>query len=457
MRRLSIAWRVRLLSMAAVGLLFGAVAVPVYRQAQSVYREHLDRLLEVMTRGVATAWPAEGEPDAATLERLTASPWKGPRPVWRAWEPATGRAQDSGGADVLRELSAGLRPQAGELAFFDLADKRKHYRVAWLRHEGPAGAVEVQIAHPSGYEQRRLAELGRSLAVSGAVAVAVAGLVLPALVGRAIRPARRLAERIRREEPPGAAVLPRELAPLADAVAEQQRRTQETRQRYRQFASDVSHELRTPLALARSTLELAVGDPQASGASRQAIQEALAGLDRMGELIDQWLTLARLERAQVLGEGVEIRLDAALEELAVRMEGPAAAKSIRIVCRDLPPVIVRGQEPLLGRLFGNILDNAIEHGPADGTITIRLEYGPEGRCTALIEDEGGGLVPEMMPHLFERHYRGLPGSAGRGAGLGLTLAREIARLHGGDLWATASPARRTTFHVELPCGVGGAE
>jgi signal transduction histidine kinase len=121
------------------------------------------------------------------------------------------------------------------------------------------------------------------------------------------------------------------------------------------------------------------------------------------------------------------------------------------VHEGLAECVVRGDEVLLRQIFTVLLDNALHYGPPGGTIRIRLACGPDAQCLAEIEDEGGSLRLDELERVFDRFYRG-EASRNRnptGAGLGLCIARQAARRHGGDVWASSSPGPRTTFHARL--------
>ena len=112
---------------------------------------------------------------------------------------------------------------------------------------------------------------------------------------------------------------------------------------------------------------------------------------------------------------------------------------------------IRGDLDDLIRLFSNVLHNATEYGPHDGTIRITLRCGPDSYATVCFHDEGGNIPPESLPHLFDRFYRvdkSRSISTG-GAGLGLAVAQEIARRHNGDISITSNPGSGTLICIRL--------
>jgi signal transduction histidine kinase len=460
MRPLSLVWRIRLVSLFAAMLVVAPLAAIAYQRFRSAHIGQLDRILEAMAHGIAAVVAAE--PRAEGLEgeiaAIAVGPWRGPRNEFRVW--LDGAAADIASSTADREsewsLAGQSAPPLGEPRFFDLAHKQKRMRAAWLRRESAGGIVNVLVLHPANWEQRRLDELLAVLLGTGATATLLAGLAAGPLSRLTLGPLRLLGDRISafrpdaRESPPPPP-LPAELLPLARRIEELAGRFTAALDRQRSIVSDASHQLRTPLALARSTLELALARPSPC-ACREPVQEALADLGRMQRLVEQLVLLGRVQSGAETGPAVELRLDSTLEELVASLEPRAHERGIRLVSETPVAAVVAGDETLLRFLFAGLLENALQYGPARGTVHVRLEHGPAGHCTVTVQDDGGRIPPPALDRLFERFYRAEGSDAlhPTGAGLGLTIAREIARRHGGDVWATSSPGTRTTFHVKLP-------
>ncbi len=166
----------------------------------------------------------------------------------------------------------------------------------------------------------------------------------------------------------------------------------------------------------------------------------------MGEMVEELLAMARLDEAPE-GPGAE---EFDLSELAEELAG-ALGQEGRVTL-DLQPARVRGDRPQVRRLLSNLVENALRHGPAGGTVTVSVGPAEEGTAQVRVHDEGGGIPPEALPHLFDRFYRTDQSRtrATGGVGLGLSIAREIARRHGGDIAVTSRPQEGTTFVVRLP-------
>ena len=470
MKPLSLRTRVVLLTVGLAAALLAAASASVYVAIRNVYLGHIDRMLKIMAKAVAADLDETHDPAELSARALavTESPWKGTGTHFRIWQQgragdlASSMARGTRKAQFLWDLPDSAAPEPGESRFLDLRQKKKDYRAIWVRHRPAQNEFHLLIAHPSGYEHRRLRELLGLLAAVNAGLILLAVLLATPLVHLAIRPISRTAELVAgvsHRDPASHDLqdlrVPRELEPFVHAVSQLLSRLSEALDRYRQFTANASHELRTPLSLAESTLQLASGEARRPEEYRRAITEALSDLERMGKLIGQLLLLAEVDELSEVPDPADFALDGTLSELAAAFDLRVAAAGGHVVCNALAPVCVCGSEELIHQLFANLLDNALKHGPTGGTVRLRLDYASDATCLAAVEDEGGGLPEAFLSHLFERFQRGEHAQDGKacGSGLGLAIARQIALLHGGEVWATTSPGHRTVFCVRLPCSL----
>ncbi len=220
-------------------------------------------------------------------------------------------------------------------------------------------------------------------------------------------------------------------------------------QAQQRFVADASHELRAPLTAIQGNLELLVRQPAMPPAEREEVlQEAKREADRLARLVADLLALARADAGLTLRRQ-QVELDRVLLETVG--EARRLARGQRVEISALEPMVVEGDPDSLRQLLLILLDNAIKYTPANGHITIGLR-----RCGAgveiAIQDTGIGIPPEALPHVFERFYRADPARARDpgGTGLGLPIARWIARQHGGDVTLASEPGRGTTATVRLP-------
>jgi len=238
-----------------------------------------------------------------------------------------------------------------------------------------------------------------------------------------------------------------ELGDVGRAFDDMAERTSAVLQAQRQLMGDVSHELRTPLARIRVALELAAEDPVAA---RDVLQDVGGDLDEIDRLINDILTTARLD-----GGAVPLnREPTSLGELADRASAKFRARHpARTLAREIDGEdrAIECDPVLLRRALDNLLDNAAKYSDPDKPVTLAVI--PNGASVAFeIRDKGIGMTPEELERAFTPFWRA-DGSRTRrtgGVGLGLALARRIARVHGGEVTLSSAPGRGTTARLEVP-------
>jgi two-component system phosphate regulon sensor histidine kinase PhoR len=180
----------------------------------------------------------------------------------------------------------------------------------------------------------------------------------------------------------------------------------------------------------------------------------LDSCDQMIDMVDTLLEVSRIEQGET-GRRLDVRpvaLDEVLDSALASVRGLAEKKEARIdVSLPKEPLQIAGDPSLLAHAFRHLLSNALKYGPAQGTVFIRGEA-RDGRACLEVEDQGIGISPEHLPHIFEKFYVADGGLNRRrgGAGVGLYLAREIVRLHQGSIEARSQPGQGSVFRVSLP-------
>ena len=245
-----------------------------------------------------------------------------------------------------------------------------------------------------------------------------------------------------------------ELGDVGRAFDDMAARTSALISSQRQLMGDVSHELRTPLARIRVALELAAEDPSAA---KELLSEVGADLDEIDQLIADILVTARLDsdaaplqrQATPVGELAE----RAAERFATRHPGRTLERAIEGDARTIEcePVLLR-------RALDNLLDNAAKYSPAEAPVKLAVHPdGPNGKSVTFeIVDQGVGMTAEELERAGTPFWRA-DGSRTRktgGVGLGLALARRIARAHGGDVTLASKPGSGTTARLEVPLPTG---
>jgi signal transduction histidine kinase len=288
------------------------------------------------------------------------------------------------------------------------------------------------------------------LALVGALVLAVAlGWVL---AGRALRPlsqvtrtANRVADRSLHERI-ALAGPDDEVKELADTIDQMLERLDRAFDAQRRFVANASHELRTPLAVNRAMLEVAVGDPDASGDLRRLAPRLLATNERSERLVDGLLILARSEQEVVERTTIDL---AEVATAAVEQERHEAVDHGVTVTTDLRPAPIEGSPVLIERLAANLVQNAIRHGRPAGETVVRTSR-RDGRSVLEVENPGDLLDPDEVDELFEPFRRGNGRASSRGVGLGLSIVRSVARAHGGRVSAHPRDGGGLLVRVELP-------
>ena len=227
------------------------------------------------------------------------------------------------------------------------------------------------------------------------------------------------------------------------------------------FVADASHELRTPLTAIRGNVDVLmrqarvqryVIDANDLGA---ALDDIRRESDRMRRLLDDLLLLARSDAGSDRANWALVRLEPVrLDEVAAQAVHSAEALTASHDLELEAPraVEILGDADRLHQLTMILIDNAIRHTPAGGHIRVAVTANSDGDARLAVRDDGDGIAPEHLPHLFERFYRadGARGRSSGGTGLGLAIARAITQAHGGDITVSSNPGRGTTFVVTLP-------
>jgi signal transduction histidine kinase len=319
----------------------------------------------------------------------------------------------------------------------------------WVVHRRTLrdGLVLV-IAAPANYGRRALRVFVFSLLVASPVCVAVAFVVGRAVARRATRPLIHLQTRIggvRALEPlppseEGDA--PAEVADLEDAFRALWTRLEGTVRRERDFAANASHELRLPLARIRLLAERARAGSSREG--RAALDAQVEEVDRLVRVVESLLVLARDTSAGIpRGEAVNLA-DVARRVTARVFDGPTGQ------CSFPDEAVVRGDEDLIEIAVQNLLENARKF--AAGPEPVRAVLSDEGGRVRLEVTTPGAHIPAAQSErLFDRFYRAPEVRAqGNGHGLGLALARHVARLHGGDVQCVSTESEDARFALQLP-------
>ncbi len=217
----------------------------------------------------------------------------------------------------------------------------------------------------------------------------------------------------------------------------------------RRFMADASHELRTPISIMRTAADVTLDQPSRDETEyREALSTVAQQSSRLTRLVDDMLVLARADGGGYPVVIAPVDLMGLVQDCIHDLDARAASKSIRI-CPELQPIVLKGDEALLRRMFSNLLANALSYTPRGGQVSVSL-FESDGQVTLQVADTGIGIALEDRERVFERFVRLDPARASGGAGLGLPIARWVAEAHGGSVRIISSGPTGTTFAVNLP-------
>jgi signal transduction histidine kinase len=214
----------------------------------------------------------------------------------------------------------------------------------------------------------------------------------------------------------------------------------------------VSHELKTPLTSLRLAVYLLLEEKVGHlvPAQLELLETARDEADRLLRILDDLLDLARLESGDAALSRREVGVAGLLAEMAREAQPHLAAAHQRLVVHCAETVgTVSADVDRLRHVFLNFLTNAAKYAHPGATVTLYAEPAPLGFVRCGVRDEGPGIPPEAVQHIFDRFYR-VPGSARKGAGLGLAIAREIVAAHGGTIGCASRPGQGSDFYFDLP-------
>jgi two-component system sensor histidine kinase TctE len=288
-----------------------------------------------------------------------------------------------------------------------------------------------------------------------AAMVLAAGALVWLAVRLVLRPLMQLKEAVEQRAPSDLsdvdpALVHREVRPLVTAMNGALARMHTLMASQRRFIADASHQLRTPLTVLKTQAEMALreNDPVAM----RRIVEAMAGTtDATVRLANRLLTLARVEHGAHAAEFGPVALAELAQQVGLDLAPAAVGKPVALELDAAQAVQVRGQAMLLRELISNLVDNAIRYTPAGGTVTMRVAPS-SGGAQLEVEDSGPGIATAEREAVFTPFYRAASTMETNpdGTGLGLTIVREIATLHGAEVELDSGAAGGLLVRVRFP-------
>lgn len=459
MQARSLRFRMMLLFCMVVGVLLAASHVVLYEVIKREIRTQLDRqLIEASSPVVADLATDPDESDVAQLNV--------PDEYFEVLDPSgrvTVRSQNLGPAPLaLPPVPTGL----SRTVFTSLEDSRLGgLRVILIPFRNRTGGPYIlALAVPTRDGDRALLTFRHLIFLLFPASLILTAAMSAWYVGRSLRPIAELTHQARemlgraaqgnRREPwqPLQTPNPRdELGQLATTFNQLFANLDSVLRQLRQFVSDASHELRTPLSVLRGETELMLSEPRTPAEYQKALRSLEDELKKLSRIVEGLFTLAMADAGQLRLSREPLYLNEVLEESCALATPLARAKGITIE-RDLTREIFNiGDEIFLRQLFLIFLDNAIKYSPPQSRVRVRVEA-PNGVAQATFQDEGMGIAPEHLPHIFERFYRGAPHNCEdvQSGGLGLAIAQAIVHAEGGSIDCQTTLGKGTQFTVKLP-------
>lgn len=246
--------------------------------------------------------------------------------------------------------------------------------------------------------------------------------------------------------------LARDFNHMADALAQAAQRQRDVEDVRRELIAAVSHDLRTPLTAVRAMVEaLADGMVRDRKTRKRYLEAARAQLENLSTLVDDLFEMAQIDAGVLQIELERASLHDLISDTLSNLQPHAEKHGVHLVGEVGPNVdLVLMNPPKMQRILYNLISNALRHTPADGTITLRATSVGDA-VQVEVTDEGEGISPEDLPHIFERTYRGEKSRSRDygGAGLGLAIVRGLIEAHGGNIWVESQPDVGSRFVFTL--------
>jgi two-component system phosphate regulon sensor histidine kinase PhoR len=230
-------------------------------------------------------------------------------------------------------------------------------------------------------------------------------------------------------------------------------RIKEVERNRKEFVANVSHELRTPLSLIKGFVETLLGGALEDPANaRRFLQTISKHTDRLTYLIEDLLTLSRLEGGKIVMNLQPMRLGDVVGQVLEDLASRALERKVALGNRVPLEIEVQADPERLEQVLFNLLENAIKYGRSPGRVVVGARRMPGGGVDVWVEDDGPGIPEESRERVFERFYR-VDRARSRdtgGTGLGLAIVKHIIQAHGGEVWVNSELERGSTFHFTLP-------
>ncbi len=315
--------------------------------------------------------------------------------------------------------------------------------------------MQVQVAESIALRNQLRNAIALRILIPMLVALPLLGVLIWIGVGRAMRPLQTIAADVSHRNlehlsPVSERGVPEEALPLVRALNSLFQRLQRAFENERRFTADAAHELRTPLAALKTQAQVALRASDDAVRNR-ALQQVIAGVDRATHMVQQLLTLARLDPRRSLALDAEVDLKEISATVLAELAPAALAKDIDLELAAPAACPMYGDAGMLAILVRNLVDNAIKYTQAGGRVRVCLDCGEQGVVLA-VQDNGPGIPQALRERVFERFFRDLSHQRpdqSPGTGLGLSIVRRVAELHGARVQLEDAPGGGLEVRVQF--------
>jgi two-component system sensor histidine kinase QseC len=419
-RRFSLKRQLLVALLGSIAVTWIAIAVFSYFDA----RHEIDELLDAHLAQSAALLVAQVGHELEEIDDAKGPPMhkRGRRVAFQIWERGT--------ALRLHSANAPATPlSAREEGFSDASIDGRQWRVfsGW---DGERRYL-VQVGELSQIRDEIAASVGKNILLPLLFALPALGLLVWFSVARGLKPLGELRRQVAERDAQNLGALetvdaPVEVMPLVASLNRLFGRVSAMMENERRFTADAAHELRTPLAALRTQAQVARAATSDAERNR-TLDNVIAGCDRTTHLLQQLLTLARLEPEQLRGEKESCDLHALARTAIAELAPAALAKNVEIGLEEGLPVHIDGYAGLIAIMLRNLIDNAVRYSPGGRSVNVAVTAG-ERMATVCVTDQGPGIALEERNKVGQRFYRIL-GSEETGSGLGLSIVKRIAELH----------------------------
>jgi len=423
---ISLKQRLLALALATVVLVWGAAVAITYLEARKELYEVLDaHLAQAATLLVVQT---THELDEIETEHATLPHKYSPRIAFQVWE--------RGKTLRIHSANAPSQPLATrEEGFSDSVIDSQGWRVysSW----DSSGEYLIHVAERADVREQLARTIARNLLQPVLISLPLLAVLLWVAVARGLRPLVKLTREVEQREPDNlapleAGMVPREVVPLIGRLNRLFARIASSIQKERRFTADAAHELRTPVAAIKAQAQVA----QAATTREErmhALDNAILGCDRATHLIEQLLTLSRVDTLE--GSLTELcSLGGIAAEVIAALAPAALEKGVHLELQVNEEFLVRGNPALLRVLLRNLLDNSVKYTKQGTSVRVNINHEP-GVINLSVSDDGPGIPVQELDKVSERFYRPL-GTQASGSGLGLSIVKRIAELHHASLQIT---------------------